>query len=155
MCIKKHTWETRRTMVFQQKIGIWWKVDSYWFIKPCMSGIQNQNIDSWSRENPCWLMISSGILLPNSHYRDYNKPKGESRTKPTRIQWNDRGVLNIIEHCSYGFAWSVDRKKFRASLSASLLKHILFGRVSPVFIPICWGLKASSVFECFLHPLVI
>ena len=47
-----------------------------------------------SVQNLCWLMISSGIILPFIYWKLVHNPIEKTRIKPTRIQWNERGILN-------------------------------------------------------------
>ena len=51
----------------------------------------------WPAQNPGWLMMIRDSTTPFllGIIICYNHPEiRESRTKPTRIQWNDRGVWN-------------------------------------------------------------
>ena len=47
--------------------------------------------------NLCWLMIIGDYILPNIYWRFKKKYAIEtSRTKPTRIQWND--ISGFVSH---------------------------------------------------------
>ena len=52
------------------------------------------------------LMISWGIILPFVHWRVYQNPRTGSPYKPTRIKWNDRGILNTAHMSS---RWSTEK----------------------------------------------
>ena len=49
---------------------------------------------TWGVQKPGWWMISWEIILPLIYWGLFHNPIGESRSQPTRIQWNKKGILN-------------------------------------------------------------